>query len=49
MRVTTSKCEISGKNSRLLSQTCLPPKHNLPVRENNSLQQAAFWHEVEVV
>ena len=26
-----------------------PPKHNLPARENNSLEQAAFWHEVEVV
>ena len=24
-----------------------PPKHNLRVRENNSLEQAAFWHEVE--
>ena len=23
-----------------------PPKHNLPIRENNSLEQAAFWHEV---
>ena len=25
------------------------PKHNLPDRENNSLEQAAFWHEVKVV
>ena len=23
-----------------------PPKRNLPIRENNSLEQAAFWHEV---
>ena len=23
-----------------------PPKHNLPIRENNALEQAAFWHEV---
>ena len=23
-----------------------PPKHNLPIRENNSLEQSAFWHEV---
>ena len=23
-----------------------PPKHNLPIRENNSLEQAAFWHKV---
>ena len=25
------------------------PKHNLPGREKNSLEQAAFWHEVKVV
>ena len=23
-----------------------PLKHKLPIRENNSLEQAAFWHEV---
>ena len=22
----------------------LPPKYNLPIRENNSLEQAAFWY-----
>ena len=27
----------------------LPPKHNLPDKENNSLEQAAFWHEVKVM
>ena len=26
-----------------------PPKHNLPDKENNSLEQVAFWHEVKVV
>ena len=26
-----------------------PPKHNLLDRENNSLEQAAFLHEVKVV
>ena len=26
-----------------------PSKHNLPVKENNSLEQEAFWHEVKVV
>ena len=26
-----------------------PPKYNLPDKENNSLEQAAFWHEVKVV
>ena len=25
------------------------PKHNLPVRGNNSLGQAVFWHEVKVM
>ena len=25
------------------------PWHNLPVREKNSLEQAAFWHEVKVM
>ena len=25
------------------------PKFNLPVRENNLLEQAAFWHKVKVV
>ena len=26
----------------------LPPKHNLRGRENNSLEQAAFWHAIKV-
>ena len=26
-----------------------PPKHNLPDRENNSSEQAVFWHEVKVL
>ena len=26
-----------------------PPKHKLPIRENSSLEQAAFWHQVKVV
>ena len=25
------------------------PEHNLPITEKNSLEQAAFWHEVKVV
>ena len=25
------------------------PEHNLTVREKNSLEQVAFWHEVKVV
>ena len=25
------------------------PEHNLPITEKNSLQQAAFWHDVKVV
>ena len=26
-----------------------PPKHNLPDKENNSFEQAAFWHEIKVM
>ena len=25
------------------------PEYNLPITEKNSLEQAAFWHEVKVV
>ena len=40
--VTTSKFTFAQSK-------CFSPKHNLPVRENNLLEQAAFWHEVKVV
>ena len=41
MRVTTSQYQTSGKNNaHLLSR-------NLPAGEKNSLEQAAFWHEVK--
>ena len=52
MRVTTSQYEIyliSGQNSHLLSQNVFPPKRNLLDREKNSLEQAAFLHEVKVI
>ena len=40
MRVSTSQYETSGKNNAdLLS-------HNLPAGKKNSLEQAAFWHDV---
>ena len=40
---------ISGQNSHLLSQNVFPPKRNLLDREKNSLEQAAFLHEVKVM
>ena len=49
MRVTTSQYEIyllSGQNSYLLSESKVPPKHNLPDKENNSLEQATGGHFV---
>ena len=55
MRVTTSQCEIyliSCQNSHLLSQNVFLQRIIYPTeadRENNSLEQAAFWHEVKVV
>ena len=40
MPVSTSQYETSGKNNAdLLS-------HNLPAGKKNSLEQAAFWHDV---
>ena len=44
MRVMTSQYEISAKITFAQSKR-FPPEHNLPVREKNSLEQAAFWHE----
>ena len=44
-----SQYKIRGNNSHLLSQNVFDQKHNLPVKENNSLEQAAFSHEVKVV
>ena len=41
--------EISGKKFTFAQPKRFPPKHNLPVRENNSLEQTACWREVEVV
>ena len=48
MRVMTSQYEISGKNQAPSNWSKhFPPEHSLPVREKiNSLEQAAFWHEV---
>ena len=48
MRVTTSQYEIIGKNQFAQSKR-FSPEHNLPITEKNSLEQAAFWHEVKVV
>ena len=48
MRVTTSQYEISGKN-HICSVKTFSFRYNLPAREKNSLEQAAFWHEVKVV
>ena len=52
MRVTTSQSEyIFNKRPKFTfaqSKRFLP-KHNLRDRENNSLEQAAFWHKVKVV
>ena len=50
MRVTTSQYEIiKRQKSNLLSHKRFSPEHNLPITEKNSLEQAAFWHEVKVV
>ena len=46
MRVTTSHYEIIGKNQIAQSKR-FSPEHNLPVREKNSLERAAFWHEIK--
>ena len=41
--ITSSQYKTNGKiNEYLLS-------HNLPAGEKNSLEQAAFWHEVKVL
>ena len=48
MRVMTSQYEISGKN-HICSVKTFSFRYNLPAREKNSLEQAAFWHEVKVV
>ena len=49
MRVTTSEYEKKRQKLTFAQSKRFPPKDNLFVRENNSLEQAAFWHEVEVV
>ena len=48
MRVMTSQYEISGKN-HICSVKTFSFRCNLPAREKNSLEQAAFWHELKVV
>ena len=40
---------VSSKKFTLAQSKRFPPKHNPPVRGNNSWEQAAFWHEVKVV
>ena len=42
-RVTTSPYKTNGKTTEYLLI------HNLPAGEKNSLDQAAFWHEVKVL
>ena len=51
MRVTTSQYEIFNKRPKFTFARSkrFPPKHNLPDKGNNSLEQAVFWHEVKVV
>ena len=49
MRVTTSQYEKKRQKLTFAQSKRFPPKDNLFVRENNSLEQAAFWHEVGVV
>ena len=48
MRVMTSEYEISGKLITFARSKRFPPEHNLPQRKN-SMEQAAFRHEVKVV
>ena len=48
MRVTTSQYEKKRQKLTFAQSKRFPPKDNLFVRENNSLEQAVFWHEVEV-
>ena len=52
MRVTTSQYQIifnKRPKFTFAQSKRFPPKHNLLNRENNSLEQAAFLHEVKVV
>ena len=49
MRVTTSQYKKKAAKTHICSVKTFSPKDNLFVRENNLLEQAAFWHEVEVV
>ena len=50
MHVMTSHCIGDKWQKFTFAQSkCFPSKHNLPVRENNSLEQEAFWHKVKVV
>ena len=46
-----SVCNIFNKRPKFTfpQSKRFPPKHNLPDKENNSLEQAAFWHEVKVM
>ena len=47
MRVTTLL--IKRPKFTFAQSKRFPPKHNLRGRENNSLEQAAFWHAIKVV
>ena len=52
MRVTTPQYELyfnKPPKFTFAQSKRFPPKHNLPNKENNSLEEAAFWHEVKVV
>ena len=49
MRVTTSQYEKSGKNHICSVKTFSSRAWSNRPRKKNSLEQAAFWHEVKVV
>ena len=52
MRVTTFQYELyfnKPPKFTFAQSKRFPPKHNLPNKENNSSEEAAFWHEVKVV
>ena len=48
-RVKTRPLSMKRPKFTFAQSKSFPPKHNLPDRENNSLEQAAFLHEVKVV
>ena len=49
MRVKTRSLSMKRPKFAFAQSKSFPPKHNLPDKENNSSEQAAFLHEVKVV